>query len=98
MANGRQRKHSANAKTKELVVITFTDDSEQAKEYQTLLKNSDIPAVIKEQDGFAIMIPEDYIDEAHVVIESQEIYDDFYDFAPEDDDDEFDSGIFEDEI
>ena len=34
------------------------------------------------------MVPEDYLDEAHVIIESQGAYDDFYDFALEDDEDD----------
>jgi hypothetical protein len=73
---------------------------EQAKEYETLLEANGIPATIKEQggeDGIAVMVPEDYLDEAHVVIESQDAYDDFYDFALEDEDEgDFDSELFED--
>jgi hypothetical protein len=90
----------------ELVVVTFAENMEQAKEYETLLESSGIPATIKEQSeeveetkGIAIMVPEDYLDEAHVVIESQDAYDDFYDFALEDEDEgDFDSELFEDEF
>ena len=42
------------------------------------------------------MVPEDFLDEAHVIIESQNAYDDFYDFAIEDED--FASDLFEDEF
>jgi len=46
-----------------------------------------------------VMVPEDYLDEAHVIIESQNAYDDFYDFALEDQEEEdFDSQLFEDEF
>jgi hypothetical protein len=49
--------------------------------------------------GIAIMVPEDFLDEAHVVIESQDAYDDFYDFALEDEDDgDFDHSTFEDDF
>ena len=49
--------------------------------------------------GIAVMVPEDSLDEAHVVIESQDAYDDFYDLALEDEEDnDFDSGLFEDEL
>ncbi|MFB0525302.1 MAG: hypothetical protein ACETVZ_07150, partial [Phycisphaerae bacterium] len=75
-------------------------------EYETLLRVNDIPAVIREQvdpsvssKGIAVMVPEDFLDEAHVVIESQDAYDDFYDFALEDEEEaDFDSGLFEDDF
>ncbi len=90
----------------DFVVVVFVEDLEQAKEYETLLKTNDIPAVINEQyeqssgaKGIAVMVPEDYLDEAHVVIESQDAYDDFYDFALEDEtDDDFGSDLFDDEF
>jgi hypothetical protein len=92
----------------ELIIVTFAEDMEQAKEYETLLEANGIPATIKEQggesadtDGIAVMVPEDYLDEAHVVIESQDAYDDFYDFALEDEDEgegDFDSELFEDDF
>jgi hypothetical protein len=44
------------------------------------------------------MVSEEFIDEAHVVIESQQAYDDFYDFAmDEDEQGDFDSDFFEEE-
>ena len=83
----------------ELVTVTFTNDMEQAKEYETLLKGNDIPVVIKElndessgTENIAVMVPEDFLDEAHVVIESQDAYDDFYDYAAEADEEGIDFG------
>lgn len=89
-----------------LVVVTLTKDMEQAREYETMLKVNDIPVVIKETDeesidskDIAVMVPEDYLDEAHVVIESQDAYDDFYDFALEDEEEgDIDDQLFEDEF
>jgi len=91
----------------ELVIVTFADDLEQAKDYEALLKTNDIPTMIKEEGeinsegikNFAIMVPEDFLDEAHVIIESQNAYEDFYDFSSKDeDDDNFDSGFFEEKF
>lgn len=95
----------SQAKVKDLAVVTLLSDMVRAKEYETLLRLNDIPAVIKEQrdaqgesKGMAIMVPEDYLDEAHVVIESQDAYDDFYDYAFEEEDDvDFDSDYLDDE-
>jgi hypothetical protein len=79
---------------------------DQAKEYESLLKVNDIPTIIKEQidpsmsgKGIALMVPEDCLDEAHVVIESQDAYDDFYDFALDDEDEgEFDSDLLDEDL
>ena len=107
MAKRSKKNQKSQTKLQDFVVVTFIDDLEQAKEYESLLKTNDIPAVINEQseqsggtNGIAVMVPEDFLDEAHVVIESQDAYDDFYDFALEEDeaDDDFDSDLFEDEF
>jgi len=95
-----------HTKVKDLVVVAFLDEIEQAREYETLLRLNDIPAIIKEQldpggddRTIAIMVPEDYLDEAHVVIESQDAYDDLCDFAMDEEDDlDFDADSFDDEF
>ena len=92
-------------RVKEYVVVALVDDMDQAKEYETLLRLNDIPAVIKERlDGgtdekaVAIMVPEDFLDEAHVVIESQDAYDDLCDYAMDEEDElDFDSDLLDDE-
>ena len=80
--------NKGSMKVKEYVVVALVDDMDQAREYETLLRLNDIPAVIKEQldggaDGkaVAILVPEDFLDEAHVVIESQDAYDDLCDYT-----------------
>jgi len=106
MTKRYKKNPKSQTKLQDFVVITFVDDLEQAREYETLLKTNDIPAVISEQNeqssgtkGIAVMVPEDFLDEAHVVIESQNAYDDFYDFALEDEsEDDFDGDLFEDEF
>jgi hypothetical protein len=106
MAKRPQKSQKSRTNMPELVVVTFAENVEQAKEYETLLEANGITATIKEQGeesddtkGIAIMVPEDYLDEAHVVIESQDAYDDFYDFALEDEEEgDFDGELFEDEF
>ena len=88
------------------VVVAFAEDMEQAREYKTLLEVNDVAAIISEQQEqslgskeIAVMVPEDFLDESHVIIESQHAYDDFYDFAVEDEEDgDFDDELFEEDF
>ena len=107
MAKRPQKTRKSQIDLNELVLVTFAEDSEQAKEYEALLKTNDIPSLVKQQNGsqgdgadkFAIMVPEEFLDEAHVIIESQDAYDDFYDLALEDNEaDDFDEDFFDDEF
>jgi len=106
MAKRRPKAQESQANVQDLVIVTFAEDLEQARNYETVLRSNDIPVVIKEQvdeladdKGIAVMVPEDYLDEAHVVIESQDAYDDFYDLAlDEEGNDEFDSDVFGDDF
>ena len=107
MAKRSKKSQNTKGNQQGLVVVTLTKDMEQAREYETLLKANDIPVVINEMDeqsigpkDIAVMVPEDYLDEAHVVIESQDAYDDFYDFAldDEEEEDDFDNELLEDEF
>jgi uncharacterized protein with beta-barrel porin domain len=96
------RNHSRG--TQELVVVATSSAMDEAKEYETLLKNNDIPAMVKERPNefgegthYAVYVPDDMADEAHVVIESQDAYDDFYDFGlDEENEDDLEGDIFED--
>jgi cytochrome c1 len=98
----RTPKH-ASGLNQELVVAATAETMEEAKEYEISLKNNDIPAMVKRREDefaggnhFAVMVPEDMADEANVVIESQGTYDDLYDFATDDDNEEdFGDDIFE---
>ncbi len=88
-----KRSSAGNASNvRDYVTVVLTEDIEQARQSRELLRNNDIPAVIKKNSAgdlgalsIAVMVPEDFLDEAHVLIESQEAYDDFYDIAFEDD-------------
>ena len=104
MPSRSKKTENSQTNVQDFVMVSFVDDFEQAKDKEALLKSNDIPAMIKQQEdestgasGFAVMVPEEHIDEAHVVVESQDAYDDFYDYALDDEDDDFDSDFFEEE-
>ena len=105
MAKRSRKSHRSQAELHGYVVVTFAEDLEQAKDYESLLKVNDVPVVVEEQEDqmgnreIAVMVPEEFLDEAHVIIESQDAYDDFYDLAMDDEDEtDFDSDIFEDDF
>lgn len=107
MAKRSKKTQKTQSYLQGLVVVALTKDMEQAREYETLLKVNDIPAVVVEPDeqameakDIAVMVPEEHIDEAHVIIESQDAYDDFYDIASEEDEDisDMDGPFFEDDF
>ena len=106
MAKRSKKAHKSQAKLEGYVVVAFVEDIEQAREYQNLLEANDIPAIISEQEEptlgtkeITVMVSEEFLDEAHVIIESQNAYDDFYDLAiDEDSDGDFDDDLFEDEF
>ena len=90
MARSPKKTKKTQAKVKDLATVFWAEDLECATEYEKLLKNDNIPVIIKPpQPGatnleYEIMVPEDYIDEAHVIIDSQMGYDDLCDFDLDD--------------
>ena len=106
MAKRSRKSHNTQAKLHGYVVVTFADDIDQARDYESLLKSNDIPVEVTEQTDqmgnceIAVMVPDEFLDESHVIIESQDAYDDFYDLALDEDEDEldFDSDVFEDDF
>jgi len=105
MTKRSKKGRDAQANLQGYVVVTFADDVEQARDYESLLRANEVPVEITEQADqmgnreIAVMVPDEFLDEAHVIIESQDAYDDFYDLALEDDnEEEFDSDIFEDDF
>ncbi len=104
MAKQSRKTQKLQTESKDFTVVAFAETIEQAKDYESLLKANEIPAMIKEQtdestdrNSFTIVVPEDCVDEAHVIIESQDAYDDFYDLTAADDDfDAFEDELFDD--
>jgi len=105
MAKRSRKANKSQAKTQAYVVVTFAEDMGQAQDYESLLKVNDIPVCIEQQrdqmgnSEIAVMVPEEFLDEAHVIIESQDAYDDFYDLALGDEEDfDYDGELFGDEF
>ncbi len=106
MAKRSKKGHRSQAKMQGYVVVTFAEDLEQAREYKTLLEVNDVSAIINKQEEqslgskeIAVMVPEDFLDEAHVIIESQNAYDDFYDYSLENEENgDFDDELFEEDF
>ena len=105
MAKRSKKTEKTQSNMQGLVAVTLTKDLELAREYEILLKVNDIPAIITEQQDesigakdIAVKVPEEYLDAAHVIIESQDAYDDFYDFTSEEDISDFDGPYFENEL
>lgn len=103
----RRKTKKTRTEVEELVIVAYAEDLEQARDFETILRSNDIPVMIKKEDtaqengrkSIAIMVPEEYTDEANVVIESQNAYDDVYDISVEQEDEEdFGSEPFEKEL
>ena len=96
---------TTRSKEKDYVIVTVVEDMGRARDCKDVLEENDIPAIVREQEGFsgerciAILVPEEHLDEAHVIVESQDTYDDFYDMSmdEEDDGEEHGDGTGEDE-
>jgi hypothetical protein len=102
MAKFYKKTDETKAEPQDLVTITFVEDWEQAKDFEAMLKANDIPATLREEDapeedhqGYAVMVPADFSEEARIMIELQNAEDAFYDLMFEDED-PFDSELFDD--
>ncbi|MBN2021117.1 MAG: hypothetical protein JW749_12940 [Sedimentisphaerales bacterium] len=105
MTKRSRKAQRSRSGTQELVIISSTDTMDEARDYETLLKNNDIPAIVKRHQDeltgvkrFVVMVPEEMVDEAHVIIESQDSYDDFYDSELDDEisEEDLEGDIFDD--
>jgi hypothetical protein len=104
MPGRKKGKSSSSTALKELVTIAFAEDVDLAKQYKQLLEDNNIPAAIKtraesesEYKGIPVMVPEEYLDEAHMLVESHNSGGDFYNAAFGQEDQEFESYNPEDE-
>ncbi len=104
MPNRKKKKRQAGSALKDLVTVAFAEDMDLAKQYKKVLNENEIPAAVRSKSdpalnyqGVAVLVPEDFLDEAHVIIESQASMGDFYDMAFLDDEyDEFNEESYED--
>ncbi len=105
MTKRTRKSGKAQTSPKELVVVATANSMDEAKDYEALLKNNDIKTVIKKQQDeftedyrYVVMVQEDLADEANVIIESQNSYDD-YDLDTDSDDiseDDLEGDVFDD--
>jgi len=102
MSGNPRKPRSTKTKPKEYAVAVYAQDMEEAEEYQSMLRSNDIPAYIQQgghsEERIPVLVPEDYADEADVIIEAEKTYDDFYDLAAEAEDEdiaEFDNDPYD---
>lgn len=86
---------AADAHEKEFIVVAVVDDLDLASNYKQLLEDNDIPTELKVSDeadedpSISVVVPEECLDEAHIVIESENIYEDYFDMTLDDDLDDY---------
>ena len=104
MAKFYKKTEETKADPQDFVTIIFVEDWEQAKDFEAMLKANDIPATLQEQDaleedpqGYGVMVPAQFSEEARIMIELQNAEDAFYDLMFEDEDN-FDSDLLDDAI
>ena len=88
MAGRKSKKQLNNVSLEELVTVAFAEDMELARQYKELLNENGIPVLIKKNNSsspdisaIAILVPEDDLDEAHLMIAQQGVMADFYGMA-----------------
>ncbi len=86
-ANDRKKDDQRMA-LEDYVTIAIAEDIDLANEYRDILVKHDIPAVTATQRsyssavlGTAVMVPENYLEQAQEIIESQQNFDNFLDDA-----------------
>lgn len=86
---------AAETQEKDFIAVAVVDDLDQARNYKQLLEDNDIPAELKvadeadEDPSISVVVPEEYLDEAHIVIESENVYEDYFDMTLDDDLDDY---------
>ena len=86
-------KKNPSVKTKDLITIAYAEDRSLAKDYKNLLIAREIPVEVEKADeeatssgfGYAIKVPERFIDAAYKVIELKNPADYFFDGLFDDD-------------
>ena len=101
----QQHHKGQNMALDEGVAVAIAEDMELAGQYRDVLEQNGIPASIGsekqfvgELTGVAVIVPQDCLDDAVRVIETQQAFDDFLDFSfnNRDDEDEMDDEFYGD--
>lgn len=86
MVQLNNKKISDNSQNDAIVFVTHVDNAQAAEDYASRLKEHGIPCHIEDQGngiadfGFAIFTPEQFYDEACMIVEEQQATNCFYDF------------------
>jgi hypothetical protein len=105
MTKRTRKSGKTQSSTKELVVVAAANSMDEAKDYEAILRNNKIKAVIKQQQDeftedkrYVVMVQEDLADEANVIIESQNSYDDYDSDSDSDEitEDDLEGDVFDD--
>ncbi len=86
---------AADTHEKEFIAVAVVDDLDLASNYKQLLEDNDIPVELEVQDeadvdaSISVVVPEECLDEAHIVIESENVYEDYFDMTLDDDLDDY---------
>jgi len=91
--NKKKEEDNNKLSVEDYVTVAFAEDLDLAGHYKQLLVDNDIPAVVRRLTSsksapfsdIAVMVPEEYLDEAYAVIASEIDYEDFFDLAFRDD-------------
>ena len=93
-SNKHNDKGNHGSALEEYITVAIAEDVDLANEYRDALARHDIPAVTATQKsyssavlGTAVMVPEQYLEQAQEIIESEQGFDDFLDDAFNDPDD-----------
>ena len=93
MAKYNKKNNETKSEPYCLTVVTYMEEWEQAKDCEAMLIASEIPVSLLEQESptegtkrIAVMVPKDFLEEACVVIESENAEDEFYSLMCDDDD------------
>jgi hypothetical protein len=102
-----EQNDNSKAALQDYVTVAIAEDTDLANEYRDILAKNDIPAVTATQKsysssvlGVAVMVPENYLEQAQEVIESRQEFDHFVNDAFNDPDkwqDELDSNCIDED-
>ncbi|MBC8490000.1 MAG: DUF2007 domain-containing protein [Phycisphaerae bacterium] len=105
MAKRGQKSGKSKVKSEPLAAVTFLDNYSEVEECQLLLESNGIPVIIKDvkvegnREEFAVLVAEEYLEDAQYLIENETNDDDFYGFEFDlDDEFEMDFERFDDEF
>lgn len=84
----KERNNKAKSALKDYVTVAIAEDIDLANEYRDILARNNIPAVTATRKnyvsavlGIAVMVPENFLEQAQDLIESRQEFDHFIDDA-----------------